>query len=124
MVLSRLASEFAAEIRLHDWSDAPYRMDRAGHQLSDDGPNRLSGRSPLTADETDAVRMNVIWVTAQVLKHADLGLDLYEFAAAAGAPNRMLYNRDGKPSGGIPAGLRWQYGPDGQPLGAATPGHR
>lgn len=40
MALSRLAQEFAAEIANHDWSDAPYRTDRAGHQNSDDRPSR------------------------------------------------------------------------------------
>ena len=29
-MLSRLAQEFADEIANHDWSDAPYRLDRAG----------------------------------------------------------------------------------------------
>lgn len=37
MALSRLAREFAAEINYHDWSDAPFRLDRAGHQRDHDG---------------------------------------------------------------------------------------
>jgi hypothetical protein len=34
MALSRLAEAFAAEICNHDWSDAPWRADRAGHDRS------------------------------------------------------------------------------------------
>jgi hypothetical protein len=46
MALSRLAEDFAAEIRNHDWSDAPWRADRAGHDRSRDS-NRVE-RDPLT----------------------------------------------------------------------------
>ena len=104
MPLSRLAQQFADEIRQHDWSDAPYRADRAGHQRSDDaGP----GRSPapqLTPGETDAVRMNVMWVTAQVLGYNDPNLDVYEYAEACGVNTSTP---SGRPrSGVINAGLR------------------
>ncbi|WP_035771187.1 hypothetical protein, partial [Arthrobacter sp. Br18] len=67
-MLNRLATEFAAEIANHDWSDAPYRLDRAGHHRDQDS-NR--GKEVLTDVEADCIRTNVMWVTAQVLKHAD-----------------------------------------------------
>lgn len=100
MALSRLAQEFAAEIRNHDWSDAPYRTDRAGHNRALD-TNR--GERILTGPESDAVRMNVMWVAAQVLGHADLNFDEHEFAVACGVNARD--SRGGK-SGTITAGLR------------------
>ena len=81
MPLSRLAREFAAEIAQHDWSDAPYRADRAGHDRSID-----SKRPAEHLDErnTDCVRLNVTWVAGQVLAHADPNFDILEFAKAAG----------------------------------------
>lgn len=99
MTLSRLAREFAAEIANHDWSDAPYRADRAGHNRSTD--NR--GTDILTPLETDVVRMNVMWVTAQVLGHADPNFDEYEFAQACGV---NTLTRTGRQDGSISAGLR------------------
>jgi len=102
-MLSRIALEFAAEIANHDWSDAPYRLDRAGHRWEHDS-NR--GSRQLTADEADAIRTNVTWVTAQVLLHADPNLDLHEYAEACGVPHRITRRRDGSPSGSIPAGIR------------------
>ena len=102
-MLSRLAAEFAAEIRGHDWSDAPWRIDRAGHQRENDskkGPEVLDER------ETGLVRTNVMWVTAQVLLHADPNLDVHEFAEACGVPTRIVRNSDGRPSGAILNGLR------------------
>lgn len=101
MALSRLAREFAAEINYHDWSDAPYRCDRAGHQRSTD-----TNRTDVWLDqrETDAVRMNVMWVVAQVLAHADPNLDPFEFADVCGVDTRTP---SGRPrSGVITAGLR------------------
>lgn len=100
MTLSRLASEFAAEIRLHDWSDAPWRLDRAGHDRSTD-TNR--GSHVLTNDEAQGIRTNVMWVVAQVLGHADPNFDVYEFAEACGV--RTLTPR-GERDGGIEYGLR------------------
>lgn len=100
MALSRLAREFAAEIRQHDWSDAPWRRDRAGHDRVHD-TNR--GTKVLSEHETDAVRTNVMWVTAQVLAHADANFDAYEFAEACGVDTRT---RRGVTSGVIEAGLR------------------
>jgi hypothetical protein len=57
-VLSRLAAEFAAEIKNHDWSDAHLRTDRAGHSRSTDSHRPETGA--LSAEETDRVRVNVM----------------------------------------------------------------
>jgi len=102
-MLSRIATAFAAEISNHDWSDAPYRLDRAGHHREVD-----SNRGPKVLDptQTACVQGNVVFVTAQVLKYLDPNLDLHEFAEACGLPRTMTHNRDGRPSGGITAGLR------------------
>jgi hypothetical protein len=100
MALSRLAAAFAAEIRNHDWSDAPFRADRAGHDRSKDS-NRVQPQ--LSQSETDAVRLNVMWVTAQVLGYLDPNIDPYEFAEAAGV--NTLTSR-GERDGGILYGLR------------------
>lgn len=99
MALSRLAREFAAEIANHDWADAPYRADRAGHRRDRDthAPMQV-----LTDRETDTVRLNVMWVAAQVLGHTDPNFSPTEFAAACG-----VY---GVPDGWIYAGLRIQDG--------------
>lgn len=119
-MLSRLAREFAAEIANHDWSDAPWRIDRAGHQRSTDtnrGPNELTDK------QTDNVKLNVTWVVAQVLGHADPNLDIKEFAAAAGVQE----NRPGI----LRAGLRawnniyaspgtFDFDPDGDTAGQDT----
>jgi hypothetical protein len=102
MVLSRLAREFADEIRHHDWSDAPFREDRAGHQREHDGRNAASQQ--LTEPETASVRTNVMWVVAQVLGHADPNFDPYEFAEWCGVNTNTP---SGRPkSGHITAGLR------------------
>lgn len=102
MALSRLAQEFAAEIKLQDWSDAPYRCDRAGHRREHDSPSKLS-KVILDTEETSSVRMNVMWVAAQVLGHADPNFDVYEFAEACDVNTRT---RTGRQNGGIEAGLR------------------
>lgn len=102
MALSRLAREFAAEINYHDWSDAPYRLDRAGHQREDD--SNSTGVPQLHQSETDNVRTNVMWVAAQVLAHADPNFDVYEFAEWCGVDT---HTPSGRPrSGVISAGLR------------------
>lgn len=118
MALSRSAREFAAEILQHDWSDAPYRGDRAGHNRETDTKR---SEKVLTPEQTECVRSNVMWVTAQVLWHRDPNFDLYEFAEACGVAVR---NKDGSQDGGIRAGLRidnqgrrakpgtWDYGPE------------
>ena len=100
MALSRPAAAFAAELRNHDWSDAPFRADRAGHDRSMDS-NRFVRQ--LSQDETECVRLNVIWVTAQVLGYKDPNFDPYEFAEAAGVSTPTSR---GERDGGIRAGLR------------------
>lgn len=101
MALSRLAQQFADEIRQHDWSDSPYRADRAGHSREYDRKTPHT----LTPDQTNIVRMNVMWVVGQVLGYNDPGnFDEFEFAEACGVDTRTS---SGRPrSGGITAGLR------------------
>ncbi|WP_141566252.1 hypothetical protein [Pseudonocardia sp. N23] len=100
--MSRLARDFAAEINYHDWSDAPYRLDRAGHQRDHDRHNATP--DVLNQAETDNVRTNVMWVVAQVLGHADPNFDVFEFAEWCGVDTRTSAGR--ARSGHIPAGLR------------------
>ncbi len=100
MALSRLAQQFADEIRNHDWSDAPFRADRAGHRREFDS-NR--GPTVLPQEQTDTIRTNVMWVTAQVLGYNDPNFNPYEFAEACGVNTRT---RSGSLNGGIHAGLR------------------
>lgn len=100
--LSKLARDFAAEINYHDWVDAPYRADRAGHDRGRDGGRR--SENYLSPQETESVRMNVMWVVAQVLSHHDPNLDVYRFAEACGVDTRTSSGR--LRSGAIPAGLR------------------
>jgi hypothetical protein len=100
MALSRLAAQFAAEINQHDWSDAPYRADKAGHRNDHD-------RQPapqLTQSETGTIRMNVMWVTAQVLGYNDPNFDVYEYARACGVDTSTPSGRPN--SGAIRYGLR------------------
>lgn len=104
--LSRLAQEFAAEISNHDWSDAPYRLDRAGHDREAD---HTTGRV-LSESETQAVITNVMWVTAQVLWHADPNFDVNAFATACGVPRSITHKKGGTLSGGITAGIRQRDG--------------
>ncbi|WP_236789642.1 hypothetical protein [Amycolatopsis sp. GM8] len=106
MALSRLAPQFAAEIHQHDWSDAPYRLDRAGHQREHDLPNDVPQMSP---EETDRIRTNVMWVVAQVLGYQDPNFDPYEFADAAGVRTKT---RSGHKDGYIMAGLRIAHEPE------------
>src|SRR3712207_4159670 len=97
-MLRRVAREFAAEIRYQDWSDAHTRLDRAGHRREND---RLMADRTEQLDEiqTDAVRTNVFWVVAQVLKHEDPNLDLHEFAVACGVPDEYVHLKNGRPNG-------------------------
>jgi hypothetical protein len=98
MALSRLAAEFAAEIKQHDWRDAPYRADRAGHNWDRDSnrPSRI-----LNPEEAATVRLNAVWVAAQVLGHRDPNFNVVEFAEAAGV--------QGFPAGWIQAGVRTDF---------------
>jgi hypothetical protein len=100
-MLSRLASEFAAEIKNHDWSDAHIRADRAGHARESDTHSDEAG-VPLTPEETSLVRVNVMWVTAQVLGHRDPNFDVVEFARACGV--------DGLSAATLKSGLRRKRG--------------
>lgn len=100
MALSRIAREFAAEIKNHDWSDAPYRADRAGHDRSRD---RSASATALGESETYKVRMNVMWVVAQVLGYQDPNFDEYEFAEACALNTRTSR---GARDGSIREGLR------------------
>lgn len=111
-MLSRIAQEHAREIANHDWSDAPYRADRAGHDRTIDHTQGTQ----LGPQETDRVKMNVMWTTVQVLMHADPNLDILEFAVACGLPRNITHNKDGRPSGALLAGIRFD---DGQ---VASPG--
>lgn len=107
MALSRLAQEFADEIKNHDWSDAPYRYDRAGHDRARD---TNAGSQVLSANEALCVKTNVMWVTAQVLRHRDSNFDVYEFAEACGIRTNTA---SGRRDGSILAGLRFTV--DGKP---------
>jgi hypothetical protein len=108
MALSRLAQQFADEIRNHDWSDAPFRADRAGHSRSADARGGANPYPQLPSEQTDTVRMNVMWVAAQVLAYNDPNFDVYEFAEACGVDTRT---HTGRPrSGAIAAGLRQMNG--------------
>jgi hypothetical protein len=108
MALSRLAAEFAAEIQSHDWSDAPWRLDRAGHRRSDDRSSRRSEQQ-LTETETECVRVNVMWVTAQVLAFNDPNFDVHEYATACGVPRGYTHTSSGRLNGMIDMGLRYDY---------------
>lgn len=109
MALSRHAREFAAEINYHEWSDAPYRLDRAGHRRDDDGQRATPEQ--LGESETDNVRTNVMWVAAQVLAHEDPNFDVFEFAEWCGVDTRTSSGR--ARSGHISAGLRRNETGDG-----------
>lgn len=105
MSLSQAAQYFADEIRNHDWSDAPFRYDRAGHDRITD---TNAGSQVLTAVQTRNVKTNAMWVVAQVLRYQDPNFDVYEFAEACGLDTRT---RSGRPrDGGIEAGLRFRNG--------------
>ncbi|KAA1246253.1 hypothetical protein F0Q45_23445 [Mycobacterium simiae] len=106
-MLSRRALEFAAEISSHDWSDAPYRLDRAGHQRRTDSRSRNSDQKPLNTEETYHVLTNVVWVVAQVLQYEDPNFDVYEFAVACGVPRSITHRTNGSRSGVLSNGLRW-----------------
>ncbi|GGP61854.1 hypothetical protein GCM10010287_51800 [Streptomyces variabilis] len=106
MALSKLAQQFADEIRLQDWTDAHIRRDRAGHNRMWDTKSHPND-PVLDAEQTQSVKTNVMWVTAQVLGYNDPNFDVYEFAQACGV--NTMNNRGGK-DGSIAAGLRTSYG--------------
>jgi hypothetical protein len=102
MALSRLAAQFAAEIAAHDWSDAPYRADRAGHRRERD--SNAHGTAQLNPAQTETVKVNAMWVVAQVLSYNDPNFDVTEFASACGfGEYSILGHRWG---GTFEAGLR------------------
>ncbi|MFF1779941.1 hypothetical protein [Streptomyces virginiae] len=103
MALSKLAQQFADEIRLQDWSDAHFRRDRAGHNRDIDTKSIPNDPRLLNAEQTQAVKTNVMWVTAQVLGYSDPNFDVYEFAQACGV--NILNTRGGR-DGSIGSGLR------------------
>lgn len=82
MALSKLAAQFAAEIRQHDWSDAAYRADRAGHRRDLDSSAKRAHQH--SVGEEANIRLNAMWVTAQVLAYNDPNFDVYEFSEACG----------------------------------------
>lgn len=104
MPLSRLAQEFAALIKYHDWSDSPDRLDRAGHRRELDSRIQAGSKPPLNARQTEFVRTNVMWVVATVLMHSDPNLNPWEFAEACGVDPRTPHTRRPN-SGHITAGL-------------------
>lgn len=104
MALSRIANLLADEIRLQDWSDAPYRLDGARHDRSVD---RKSANTPvLDDDDAESVRLNVVWVVAQALREDDPGFDVDEFAEASGVPKSFRITSRGAINGMIAAGVR------------------
>ena len=104
-MLSRIGEDFAREIRNHDWSDSPYRADRAGHKREHDGAKKSA--EVLSPSESATVLTNVMWVTAQVLLHDDPNFDLVAYAEACGVPHRVIHNSGGRVSGILTAGIRW-----------------
>lgn len=100
--LSTIAQRLADEIRAQDWSDAHSRADGARHDRQFDRTRAVQ----LDADETEIVRMNVIWVVGQALADDDPNFDVRSFAEEAGANGRWLQNKDGSPNRGLESGLR------------------
>ncbi|MFJ8979915.1 hypothetical protein [Streptomyces sp. NPDC102282] len=103
MALSRITAQFAAEIKQHDWSDAPYRADKAGHNRQMDG--RHASSVQLDQKQTEMVTMNAAWVVAQVLAYNDPNFNEHEFFEACGLNART---KDGRLSGGVTYGLRFE----------------
>ncbi|MFE7951569.1 hypothetical protein [Streptomyces sp. NPDC057426] len=106
MALSKVAQQFADEIRLQDWTDAHIRLDRAGHDRKWDTKSHPTD-PVLSTEEAHRVKTNVMWVTAQVLGYNDPNFDVYEFAQACGV--NILNTRGGR-DGSIAAGLRTSNG--------------
>lgn len=106
MALSRLAAQFAAEIKQHDWSDAPFRADQAGH----DRELHPTTEPQLEPRQTEKVRANAAWVTAQVLAYNDPNFNEHEFFRACGLDWRRS---DGSQDWGVTSGLRFEEDSDG-----------
>lgn len=109
MTLSPLAAHLAAEINAHDWSDAPFRFDRAGHRREYDTHR---GTETLLPDEVDNVKANVAAVVAQVLGYMEgTSFDPHEFFLYAGVAPSIRLTSNGRQSGAVTAGLRINVGP-------------
>ncbi|MFF7038754.1 hypothetical protein [Streptomyces griseus] len=102
-MLSRIAAQFAAEIKQHDWSDAPYRADKAGHNRQMDGRNATPTQLP--PEQTEMVTKNAAWVVAQVLAYNDPNFNEHEFFEACGLNART---KDGRLSSSVTYGLRFE----------------
>ena len=106
----------AAEIRAHDWSEAPYRATGTAHAPSGDG-NGSDGGSPgsaaprLSPEEAERVRVNVMWVVAQCLGYEDPEFNPDAFAEAAGVTRDYRCTPFGGRSAIVREGLR--VGTDG-----------
>lgn len=87
-MLSRTAELMAMEIRNHDWSDAPYRVDRAGHRRDLDSNSVHT--ELLTEREAKDILTNVMFVSAQALGSDDPNFDPMEYAKACGVPKYYL----------------------------------
>jgi hypothetical protein len=83
--MSTIAKRLANEIRAQDWSDAHSRADGSRHDRAID----REGGDQLDPDETEVVRMNVIWVVGQALAEDDPNFSIRDFAQAAGATNGL-----------------------------------
>lgn len=106
--------QLAAEIRAHDWSEAPYRATGTAHAPSSDGSDGGSGGSAaprLSEQEAERVRVNVMWVVAQCLGYEDPEFNPDVFASAAGVTRDYLCTPFGGPSAIVREGLR--VGADG-----------
>ena len=110
----------AAEIRAHDWSEAPYRATGTAHAPTGDGSGSGSGSgdgSPgsaaprLSQEEAERVRVNVMWVVAQCLGYEDPEFNPDAFAEAAGITRDYRCTPFGGPSAIVREGLR--VGTDG-----------
>lgn len=110
--LTRDQQKRAAEIRAQDWSDAPFRRDRAGHRWEDDSPSKQTVR--LDQTQTENLLWNVVVNAAQVYAYEDPNFDVYVFGEACGLPRHMLYNNRGGRDGGLEAGIR-KSSADGSP---------
>lgn len=114
-MLSRIAEDFASEIKQQYWSDAHTRIDKAGHLREDDKISKQTDQ--LSDDQTDRVRLNVAWVVCQVLKYYDPNLNEHEFVEACGVPHSLTRRKDGSPSAAITYGLRFDAEGKAQPPG-------
>jgi hypothetical protein len=110
MTLSPLAAHFGAEINAHDWRDAPFRFDRAGHRWETDTHR---GTEVLPPDQVDCVKANVAAVVAQVLGYTEgaSSFDPHEFFLYAGVARDIRLTRGGRQSGAVTASLRINMGP-------------